>query len=150
MNNKITISVLTFVAGAIIGAIIVWMLNKNTSRQIDTPPGPITADTAGMHLIPKTVANTYFKAYLTSFLSIDTLKAFTINAQQFNAMNRIARNDSTVLGFRIYFGKNGQTPIKMVVGFGSPDHYQNIYVTRDEGSGPCPIACDYESTIMEK
>jgi hypothetical protein len=35
-----------------------------------------------------------------------------------------------------------------VVGFGSPDHTDDIYVTSDVNSGPCPHVCDETSPAI--
>ena len=63
----------------------------------------------------------------------------------------ILNNDNTVKGFRIYMGATdnaGTQRISMVVGFGSPDHYQSIYAADMEESGPCPFICDETSPIV--
>ncbi len=108
-------------------------------------------DTTAIHHIGVKKANTLFKAYLanTPFVT-DTLRAFTINMQQFDAMKLIAYRDSSVHGFRIYMGLDSLTPVRMVVGTGSPDKTDQIYQTTDACSGPCPHICDESSPIMEK
>ena len=103
----------------------------------------------GIYQIDTTTANDYFKAYFAAPW-VDSLKAFTINRHQFNAMKLIAENDTSVHGFRIYMGLNGQTPVRMVVGTGSPDKLNTIYVTDNVESGPCPDICDNESPIIDK
>jgi hypothetical protein len=74
--------------------------------------------------------------------TVNGLKAYTINFDQYRAMKIIAEGDTSVHGFRIYNGMDSLTPIKMVVGTGSPDKIAKIYVTTDVKSGPCPDVCD--------
>ncbi len=152
MKNKIPMLILTFVIGAVIGAAIVWMLFNCSSQnsRCGTTGSPV-ADTTGIQLISPKIANNYFKTYLTNFERVDTLKGFSINAEQFNAMKIIAKADSSVHGFRIYMGmKDSLTSVRMVVGTGSPDKTKSIYVTSDYNSGPCPHICDNTSDITSK
>jgi hypothetical protein len=151
MKNKTTI-LLAFLAGAIIGAVIVWMSctycckTRCCSQQCSMVP-----DTTGLTLITVQQANTFFKDYMNHPDTVKrTLRAFTINYEQFRAMKIIDREDSTVHGFRIYMGMNGMTPVRMVVGTGSPDKVAYIYATTDESSGPCPDVCDDQSPIIAK
>ena len=140
---------LTFVAGAIIGAAIVWMLcNCCCKTSCCTDQSKVKSDSTGVSPISVETANAYFKAYLNSPISVDTVKAFTVNFEQYNAMKIIAAGDSTVHGFRIYMGVNGQSPVMMVVGTGSPDKVNSILSTPAKNSGPCPYACDKTSPIM--
>jgi hypothetical protein len=83
-------------------------------------------------------------------LTVVGLRAFTINFDQFNAMKIIAGRDSTVHGFRIYMGMDKKTPVRMVVGTGSPDKTENIYLTDSDESGPCPEVCDDSGPPSDK
>ena len=142
---------LAFVAGVVIGAAILWMICNCCCKQScsRTPvPEPII-DSAAMRKVSVQQANTYFHAYFNSPVSVDSLKGFTINFQQFEAMKAIANIDSTVHGFRIYMGMDSNTPVRLVVGTGTPDHTDNIYVTSDVDSGPCPHICDDTSPITQ-
>lgn len=147
---------LTFVAGAIIGAAIVWMLcnccYKTSCCKMSCckDQSKVQSDTTGVSHISVQTANAYFKAYLNSPVGVDTVKAFTINAEQFKAMKLIAAGDTSVHGFRIYMGLNGQSPVMMVVGTGSPDKFNSIISTSTIGSGLCPHVCDITSPIMAK
>ena len=155
MKNKFTMWALAFVAGAIVGAAIVWIMcccccNKSCThqktgviQQNGDSPG------SGPTLVTKEKANTCFKAYLTSFVSVDTLKGFAINMRQFNAMQTIVNGNPGVLGFRIYMGMDSLTPVRFVVGFGSPDHVDTVFMTTDENSGPCPHICDTDSPVIQ-
>jgi hypothetical protein len=91
-------------------------------------------------------ANDCFKAYYANAISVDSLRGFSISLRQFNAMQMILNNDPTVQGFRIYMGVDSAGPVRLVVGFGSPDH-DVVYETSDENSGPCPHVCDLDSPI---
>jgi hypothetical protein len=151
MKNKITMLLLSLFAGMIIGAAIVWMLfNCCCKSSCCRHECGVKSDTTGIFQISVQTANTYFKAYLNDFESVDTLKAFSINLQQLNAMNLIAKSDPSVNGFRIYMGIDGKTPVRMVVGTGSPDKTGLIYSTNEVSSGPCPRLCDEASQIMAK
>lgn len=151
MKNKTTLLLLTFAAGAIIGAAIVWMLCNCCCKTICCSQNNwIVGDTTKIHLISVKKANTCFKTYLNTPESADTVKAFSINADQFTAMKLIAKSDPTVHGFRIYMGIDSITPVRMVVGTGSPDKVNIIYVTSDVSSGLCPHICDKTSPIMDK
>jgi hypothetical protein len=151
MKNRTTLLLLTFAAGVIIGAVIVWMLcNCCCKTSCCSNQATFIGDPAGLKKISVTKANSFFKTYIKNPLSVDTLKAFTINAEQFNAMTMIVKADSTVHGFRIYMGADSLTPVRMVVGTGSPDKTNLIYATSDLNSGPCPHVCDKSSPIMDK
>jgi hypothetical protein len=65
-------------------------------------------------------------------------------------MKIIAARDTSVHGFRIYMGQNGKSQVRVVVGTGSPDKVDNIFVTTDEKSGPCPEVCDDENDILTR
>ncbi|MFZ4520548.1 MAG: hypothetical protein ACOYNC_02515 [Bacteroidales bacterium] len=153
MKNKTTMFLLAMFAGAIIGAAIVWMLCNcccHKSCNVTQTPVPPPVESPGNQQINDSVANTYFKEYLKSPIHVDTLKAFTISFTQFNAMQQIANSDTSVHGFRIYLGMDGKTPVRMVVGTGSPDKVNKIILTDDVNSGPCPYICDDSSPIMDK
>ncbi|MDP1621012.1 MAG: hypothetical protein Q8M08_01605 [Bacteroidales bacterium] len=140
----------SFVAGAIIGAAIVFMLSNCCYKTIcQTDHDFPVVDTSAIRLISVQQANTYFNAYMKNPDSVVPFKAFSINAQQFYAMKLIADNDTSVHGFRIYMGMDNMKAVRMVVGTGSPDIVKTIYITDESGSGPCPRLCDDESPIME-
>jgi hypothetical protein len=150
MKNKMTMFLLTFVAGAIIGAAIVWMLcNCCCKTSCCSQQGKEKSDTTGIREISVQTANAYFKAYLNYPISVDTMQAYSINPEQYNAMKLIAASDPTVHGFRIYNGMDSLTPVRIVVGTGSPDRTKVIYATSDAGSGLCPYICDKSSPITK-
>jgi hypothetical protein len=150
MKNKFLMMFMAFVAGAAVGALIFWMVccgcckKSCCGQQCD-----LGINKEEIHLINTKQANTYFKAYISTAIP-DTLKAFTINLQQFNAMKLIEKAEPSVHGFRIYMGIDSGKPVRMVVGTGSPDKTDFIYFTPDNFSGPCPHVCDNTSPIMDK
>jgi hypothetical protein len=152
MKNKTTMLLLPFVAGAIIGAAIVWMLgNCCCKTSCSTQDDNLTTDTTRIRQIKVGIANKYFKNYLEHFDRVDTFKAFSITPDQFTAMKMIAKGDTSVHGFRIYMGMiDSLTPVRMVVGTGSPDKVNAIYTTNALGAGPCPWVCDKASPIMAR
>jgi hypothetical protein len=155
MKNKFTWMGLTFLIGLIIGAVIVWLCYCGCGkRQCDHQCKVVETDSlqSGMNKIDTTAANNYFKTYLLSPMSVDTLKAFTVTLEQYNAMTLILNNHSTAQGFRIYMGADSipSNRVMMVVGFGSPEYSGDIYSTSAAGSGPCPIVCDQSSPIIKK
>ncbi|MCX6303992.1 MAG: hypothetical protein NT040_03400 [Bacteroidetes bacterium] len=101
-----------------------------------------------MRIITVQEANTYFHTYMNHPDSAIPFKAFSINLEQFNAMKLIANGDTSVHGFRVYMGMDSLTPVRMVVGTGSPDKVRLIYMTEESGSAPCPWLCDVTSPIM--
>ncbi len=155
MKNKPFLLAFTFIAGAIIGAAIFWMICNYCCHKTSCQKSccekhcAMVPDTSGIRQIDVPTANGYFRAYLKAPKGVDTLKAFTINLEQFNAMKVIAREDTSVHGFRIYMGLDIKTPIRMVVGTGSPDKTKKIIVTSDVNSGACPDICDKSSPIMQ-
>jgi len=154
MKNKFSMWVLPFLIGVLIGGALVWLCyccccKMQCSRQDKT----VQMDSllVAPQLIDTITANNYFKTYMLSPVGVDTLKAFTINLQQYNAMGLILKAIPSAHGFRIYMGAQG-TPtnrILMVVGTGSPDKTGTIYATSATGTGPCPIVCDNTSPILK-
>lgn len=151
MKSKFTLLLSGGIFGAIAGAAIAMLLSTCCChRSCPTDHCVLPPDSTGLTHVDTTKANTFFKAYMLTPQSIDTLKAFSINLAQFNAMKLIMQHDSTVHGFRIYMGKDSSVNVRMVVGFGSPEKVDYIYQTSEENSGPCPDVCDLTSPIMDK
>jgi hypothetical protein len=152
MNNKSITFILVFAAGVIIGAVLVYLINSCSCRQESSHQQShlVFTDTTEIHKVSATTANDYFKAYFLQPASVDSIKGFSISSAQFTAMKMIAESDSTVHGFRIYMGLNGNMPVRIVVGTGSPDRVESIYTTTDENCGLCPDICDDSSPIIEE
>jgi hypothetical protein len=144
MKNNFLMMLLAFIAGVIVAALVAWLLCCNccksgcSHKQCSAAP-----DSTGIMKVTSGEAQTIKTAYLKDKpVSVDTLRAFSINIAQFNAMKLIALKDTNLLGFRVYMGLDGRTPVRLVVGFGSPDHVEAIYKTTEDNSGPCPDVCD--------
>lgn len=154
MKNKFTWMVLPFLIGLLIGGGIVWLCycgccKKQCGRQCQgAKPASMQKD---LKLIDASTANNYFHTYLLSPVSVDTLKAFAVNLEQYYTMGLILNADTSVHGFRIYMGADSipSNPVMMVVGTGSPDKTGKIYRTSAIGSGPCPYFCDKSSPITK-
>jgi hypothetical protein len=154
MKNKFTWMVLTFLIGALIGGALVWFCYCGCcQKKCDHMCQYATTQTSkdAPKLIDVKVANKYFRTYMLKPVSVDTLKAFTINLEQFQAMGRILSEDASVHGFRIYMGADSipSNQVMMVVGTGSPDKTSSIYKTSSADSGPCPFICDVNSPITK-
>lgn len=152
MKNKFTWIVLTFLIGFLIGGCIVWLCIGGCCKKKCDQTGEaiqLRSLQRDSKLIDTIAANNYFHTYLLAPLSVDTLKAFAINLEQFYTMGLILNSDSSVHGFRIYMGADSipSNPVMMVVGTGSPDKIGTIYLTTSIGSGPCPYFCDKSSPI---
>jgi hypothetical protein len=156
MKNKYSMMALTFLIGVIVGGGIIWLTlccccKKHCERNsecchntiINTDPKQIDVPTA----------NLYYHNYMKHPLSVDSLRAFTITLEQYQAMNLILKAEpvNSVHGFRFYLGnkKIGDEPVIMVVGTGSPDKTGSIFSTPAAGSGPCPYVCDHGSPITK-
>lgn len=168
-----------FLIGAIIGVIITCLVCcncnnsckksckescKETCKQIcketckqSCKEGTISVQSAkdllpvsGPLLISVDSANAYYKCYKKTPLSLDQLVAFSVNLQQLEAMQTLLAHDSTLAGFRIYFGIVGDpTDVNMVVATDSEgsDKASEIYLT--ERAGPCPDLCDKDSPVTK-
>jgi hypothetical protein len=144
MKSKTTMLLLTFFAGALIGAGVFW-LSCNYCCKTSCCPGKceIPIDTAGIDKISLETASAYYQNYIQDPVKVDTLKAITISEDEFKAMKLIAMRDSTVRGFRIYMGKiDSVTYSRIMVGTGTFDILGNIYSTSAKVSRVCPPICD--------
>jgi hypothetical protein len=154
MKNKFTWIVLAFLIGVLIGGAIIWLCCgcccKKQCNEHCQVAKPFSLKTAPK-LIDTIAANAHYHTYLLAPVSVDTLKAFTINLEQYYAMGLILNADTSVHGFRIYMGADSipSNQIMMVVGTGSPDKTGTIYSTTAAGSGPCPFICDKPSPIIK-
>jgi hypothetical protein len=151
MKNKTTVVISSFILGVLIGGIVIWITCFKCMHCCCPSTCEVPIDTSDISRIQQGTANSYFLNYLIHKpIHVDTLKALSISGAQFRAMKIIAK-DTSVHGFRIYMGLDKkQTPVRMVVGTGSPDKTETIYITSDEGSGLCPFICDDKSDIMQR
>lgn len=99
--------------------------------------------------MPSTDAGTFIKGLDISAQPYnDKLKGFTIDIQQFYAMQCLYNLNQGLGGFRIYFTYENSTETASVVagvlGTGLDDRslYFNVNNLNPKTSGPCPPACD--------
>ena len=74
------------------------------------------------------------------------LRGFVINKEELEVMNRLDRENSKFIGFRVYMGIN-ELGGKVGVIYGIDSNGQDattssIYSTDFSSSGPCPPVCD--------
>ncbi len=81
----------------------------------------------------------------------DIFRAYAVNKDQLDAMNRLAGEDSKFIGFRLYTGVTSSGyPASIVVGIdqnGSDAINNSIYSTGLSSAGPCPLVCDSFSPL---
>jgi hypothetical protein len=160
-----------FLVGAVIGGVIMCLVccNCNNSckksckesckesckkicgvSEVEKQSPGLLLPVSGPLLLSVDSAKAYFKCYMKTPLSIDTLVAFTVNLQQLQAMQTLLAHNSATKGFRIYFGIVGDpTNVNMVVATDSEgrDVASEVYMT--DRAGPCPDLCDKDSPITK-
>jgi hypothetical protein len=151
MKNKLFATVsITFIIGALSGIALVTLLSFSGSKPVSTP-GP-AAET-----ITATEAHSYLVNYLASTdAPASRAKGFYLDLNQLAAMNLLAKNDSGVKGFRVYFGKATKEKSAPVFGIivgvndnGQDLYLKSIYRTDSPKTGPCPPVCDIDSPISK-
>jgi hypothetical protein len=143
-----------FLFGVIVGGLVFYLMCckcnvccQHSCKNDDGKGGgggskPITTISAD-------TANAYFRCYMKSPRSIDTLIAFSVNKEQLYAMKLLAENDS-VASFRIYMGMYGDPePVNMVVGVDAVGTDMTEIIYKTAYSEPCPILCDESSDIVK-
>lgn len=145
-KNKIFITGLTFISGALFGISIIAVYSFASPSQSPTKETPISVDSA----------NYYFKQYFTQAetLNKDTIKGFAVNIEQLNTLTSILKTYPDLSGFRIYLGKDTkQNDLRIVVGIDQKGvdvvTAGSIYRTISAGSGPCPKMCDASSPVIQ-
>jgi hypothetical protein len=153
MKNKFAPMLIAFLVGAIIGAGIIWLCccgccQKSCEKQCQVVKPRSLLDEP--KLIDVAAARTSIQTYRQAPVSVDTLKGFAINLEQYYAMGLILNADTTVHGFRIYMAADSipSNLVMIVVGTGSPDKTSSAYSTKSSGSGPCPFICDSSSPFF--
>ncbi|HNY01270.1 MAG TPA: hypothetical protein PKG48_01720 [Bacteroidales bacterium] len=150
MKNKASTLISVFAAGFVIGAALLWLIFSYRSAPQwfgtkNTPP----IDTTGVTKVDSNVANGYFNTYYGHPDTVMAIKGFSLSKAQVNAMRLIAKKHPKVHGFRVYYGMKNMKPVWIIVGTGSPELTDEVYVTDDAGCGPCPNLCDTESPITK-
>ena len=145
-TNKYFLTVIGFLSG------IVFTISFMGLFAFSSGPGS-PAPVGGNVPVSAAVANGYFKNYMASAVSVNqVIKGFTVDKNQLEAMNNIAKENTTLQGFRIYMGRdNNANPVSIVVGIDGKglDAVNNtIYNTNSPGN-PCPPVCDVASPIIK-
>jgi hypothetical protein len=118
--------------------------SDEATGQADLPAGlvRVTAEEA-QTLVKQYIATTETPAVPVQAVSLDLI--------QLAAMNELVAENPSLLGFRVYFGREtGGAPVSIVVGIDARNAdlaSRSIYKTLSAGSGPCPPNCDRESPI---
>ena len=146
-KNKIAMISGTFILGAIFGISLLSVLSFVNSSNSPSPNQPIVA-------ITTSEANHYFLNYYTRADSLrGKVKGFTVDKLQLEAMNNLNANNSNLVGFRLYMGKNENNEnVGIVVGVTarfSDATTGRIYKTESLNIGPCPTLCDVSSPITQ-
>jgi hypothetical protein len=138
-KNGFLLPVATGAIGILIGAIGMFFVFRSTPElfSISKP-------------CPPTLTEQQVSTYMSNFQSVarpyqDTLKGFTIDLQQFDAMNCLLVKNSQLAGFRVYFGIDAAgANTTMVVGMDNTgnDVRTMFYNVSQRFSGPCPPICD--------
>ena len=145
-TNKYFYTALVILTGIISGISIVGLLAfKNAPAT--------SASGSGIAPISATDANQYFKNYIAGATSYNhVIDGLVIDKTQLDAMNAIAQENTSLTGFRIYFGKdNNSNNVAIVVGVNSSgkDAVGNtIYNTASYSTNACPPVCDNTSPII--
>jgi len=150
MKNKASSLLSVFFAGLVVGAAVLWLIFSYLSRPEWFGTGNVPPiDTAGVVKADIAGANAVFQNYYANPDTVMAIKCFSLGKPQVNALRLIAEKHPDVHGFRIYYGIKDQRRVWILVGTGSPELTDEIYVTDDVGSGPCPDLCDTESPITK-
>jgi hypothetical protein len=145
-TNKYFLTAIGFFSGMILTISFMGLFAFSSGPGSSAPGG-------GNVPVSATVANGYFKNYMAGAVSFNqVIKGFTVDKNQLEAMNTIAKENTTLQSFRIYMGKDNKTaPVSIVVGIDSRgmDAVNNtIYSTNSPGN-PCPPVCDVASPIIK-
>ena len=137
---------LGFLTGTVFGISVIVILSFTSG-----PGNP----GSGITPISPADAHTYCKNYFSTTEAFNqVIKGFTLDRSQFEAMNSLVRENSTLTGFRVYFGKDSNSKkVGIVVGIDSngKDAVNNtIYNTSSPTLDPCPPICDVSSPIIKE
>ena len=144
-RSKFTLPFLTFAAGLIAGIFLISLYSFSLKIPLSSVP-PSNSK------ISVQTANEMFLRYYNSASSINApLKGFSVNRDEFQAINTLFSQDETLRGCRIYLGKdNSNKDVRIVVGVnknGVDVVTKGIYQTPSSFSSPCPPICDVASPI---
>ncbi len=143
-KNPFSLSVISFVAGMVLGvcALVLYSFSWSTA---------IPANPSAVNKISVSDANTLFRNYYDNATATNSVvRGFAINREQLDALNALSSENSGLAGFRIYLGHdNNSGNVGIIVGVDNDgqDVTNSIYRTASGGSGPCPTICDANSGI---
>jgi hypothetical protein len=147
MKNLKSSQFITFLGGILFGTVVLGVISWK-SGEITPPLLPVSSK------ISVQEAQAYFSRYAQSAVPVNqVIKGFAVNKEQLDAMNRLAGENTSLAGFRIYMGlDNNSQPVSVVVGVTNTgnDNSISIYKTASMYSGPCPTICDESSNITTK
>jgi hypothetical protein len=143
--NKIIFTGLGFITGTVFGISVIGFMSFTGAPAAPAPGSDIVA-------VSSDIARSYFTSYMSDAAPLSqVVKGFTVDRSQLEAMNSISRENPSLPGFRIYFGKdNNARKVAVVVGVDGAgiDAVKNtIFSTDARISSPCPPICDATSPI---
>jgi len=140
-KNKYLVPSVTGIIGIVIGALII--VGFHTMIWVSPILKPCT------NTVPSTEASTFIRGLDASAQNYtDKLKGFTVDIQQYYAMQCLYNLNQGLGGFRIYFTYENSTETASVVvgvlGTGMDDKslYYSVNNLSPKTAGPCPPACD--------
>ena len=105
-----------------------------------------------MSTITPTTAQSYTQAYVNSAAPLNAIpEAIIVEADQLDALNKIARQYTNIKTYRVYFGKDeAGKAVSVIVGVNADgtDMSIPIYCTTRATDNLCPPMCDAASPIM--
>ena len=144
-SKRITVMILTFVSGLVIGCVLIgmfWFTSGCSAAGGLATPEPIS--------LP--AAKALYQSYLAGkpFMVNGALKSFMVDKQQYEAMKMIADKDPNITGFRLYFGKDTKGDYIVVIGVGNNGEVYSsttMFSTIVGKGSPCPPICDQNSQM---
>lgn len=145
-KKQFTLMAVTFIAGIIIGVATLGLYSFTT-----TGAPPQTAMSLSSKITVKD-AQYYLKNYASQASPINSIvKGFALNKEQVAAINQLAKENTSLTGFRVYLGfDDNASGVGIIVGINSSgqDVTTSIYKSSLKSSGPCPTICDGASSLI--
>ena len=138
---------LSFTAGVLFTIILIGIYSFSSEV-------PGSALPPGNSKISVQDANDMFLRYYNSAPSLNArFKGFSVNREEFQAINTLFSKDGTLTACRVYMGKDvNNNDVRIVVGVNSNGLdvvTGGVYQTQSAGSSPCPTICDMASPIVK-
>jgi len=149
-NRRFTQTFLTFAAGVMSGILLIGIYSFTIETPDSTPQMGST-----INPVPVGEAHDMFLRYYNSAQAInERLKGFSVNRDEFSAIQTLFSKDPSLVACRIYLGKDRtQNDVRIVVGVNSnglDDVSSGVYQTDSGSSDPCPHVCDVASPISKE